>query len=553
VVGLVQLPASGLDDDAVLILGRRRGRKIAIRAAELHERPQDIEALIDQRLAGGDRVSRERLAHALVARAVPALELPEGFTLARRLHRLRDALREPLSDRIIEAEAPQIPFLDTIMAVDERSFWLSGWVRDADQNAKTLVVSPEGQRVELLAEAFRFPRPDVEELVASRQESGHGLVNFLTLAAPSMLDRGWLVEMKTGPGRGIDAPGPEVVRDRTEVLGRILSEFAGDRPDRESLRIRHVRPAVERWQAYGRRLIAIEETRDYGTIPSNPRVSVVVPLYQRVDFVEHQLAQFGLDSSFAEVELVYVLDSPELEHEVFRDAPHLHALHQVPFRVVKLNVNAGFAVANNLAVTQTQAPLLLLLNSDTLPTRAGWLPRMCAFYESTPGIGALGPKLLFEDDSIQHAGMYFELELNSGHWGNRHFFKGFHRDFLEARVSRPVPAVTGACLMISRNVYDEHGGLDEAYVRGGYEDSDLCLRLARAGLRNWYLSEVELYHLEAQSYPSTYRELTTLYNGWLQTQTWGSDMARLMAEQEAPGQSVAPTDLGELTSLTTLD
>jgi GT2 family glycosyltransferase len=157
---------------------------------------------------------------------------------------------------------------------------------------------------------------------------------------------------------------------------------------------------------------------------------------------------------------------------------------------------------------------------------------MCAFYESTPDIGALGPKLLYEDDSIQHAGMYFQRDLRSSLWSNRHYFKGFHRDFTDARTSRPVPAVTGACLLVARRLYDELGGLSEAYVRGGYEDSDFCIRLAQGGHRNWYLADVELYHLEAQSFPTPMRQLSTDYNSWLQTQLWNDEIEALMKAHE---------------------
>jgi GT2 family glycosyltransferase len=219
---------------------------------------------------------------------------------------------------------------------------------------------------------------------------------------------------------------------------------------------------------------------------------------------------------------------------------------------VLLNRNSGFSIANNLGVGQTRAPLVLLLNSDVIPTTAGWLERMCRFYESTPGIGALGAKLLFEDDSIQHAGMYFERDLDSGAWSNRHYFKGFHRDFAEARISRPVPAVTGACLLIARRLYEDHGGLSEAYVRGGYEDSDLCIRLMQAGHRNWYLADVELYHLEAQSYPSPVRHVATLYNGWLQTQLWNSVIRDVMASHKGDGGSTLPLDSTRIDDLNLL-
>jgi GT2 family glycosyltransferase len=126
--------------------------------------------------------------------------------------------------------------------------------------------------------------------------------------------------------------------------------------------------------------------------------------------------------------------------------------------------------------------------------------------------------------------MYFERDAETGNWDNRHYFKGFSRWLPAANVSRPVPAVTGACLMVERALYQEMGGLSPMYLRGGYEDSDLCLRLMEAGRRNWYLADVELYHLEAQSFPLHVR-VTNRYNAWQQTHLWNELIERTMREQ----------------------
>ena len=226
---------------------------------------------------------------------------------------------------------------------------------------------------------------------------------------------------------------------------------------------------------------------------------MVVTLYGRIDFLHHQVLHFAQDPGMREAELIYVLDSPELSEPLHHLASQIHALHGFPFRVAKLSRNAGFPVANILGTALARGRLLLLLNSDVLPDRPGWLEQMVSFYDSQPDIGALGPKLLFEDDSIQHAGVYFEREADSGLWGNLHYFKGLHRDFPAASVTRPVPALTGACLMVDRALYEEVGGLRHEYIlQGGYEDSDLCLRLIDRGRRNWYLADAELYHLEGR-------------------------------------------------------
>jgi GT2 family glycosyltransferase len=165
---------------------------------------------------------------------------------------------------------------------------------------------------------------------------------------------------------------------------------------------------------------------------------------------------------------------------------------------------------------------------------------MRSFYDATARIGALGPKMLYEDDSLQHAGMYFHRQAGSPLWENHHYFKGLHRDLPDANVTRRVPAVTGACLMVERALYEEVGGLRASFVQGGFEDSDLCLRLLGAGRENWYLHEAELYHLEDQSFPSPMRLLTVKYNMWLHTQIWDERIEKLMSDDTFRPGALAP-------------
>ena len=258
-------------------------------------------------------------------------------------------------------------------------------------------------------------------------------------------------------------------------------------------------------------------------------MSIVIPLYERLDLMEQQLAQFALDSGMQCVEITYVLDSPELADSLRDMARQLHDLYQIPFRVAFLKRNVGFAGANNAAVSLATGRLLLLLNSDVFPADNGWVGRMKAFYDATPRIGALGVKLLYEDDTLQHAGLYFRREHRAAVWENQHYFKGLERTFRSANTARKVPGVTGACLMISRALYLGQGGLRGMYVRGDYEDSDLCLRLLTSGYDNWYLPDVELYHLEGQSYGWTDRSRASRYNAWMHTRLWNDVIEAAMA------------------------
>jgi O-antigen biosynthesis protein len=247
-----------------------------------------------------------------------------------------------------------------------------------------------------------------------------------------------------------------------------------------------------------------------------------------------QLAELADDPELREADLLYVLDSPQQAEHFLYVAADLFPIYQVPFRIAVLERNVGFARANNAGAKLAGGRLLLLMNSDVLPDRPGWLGTMRAFYDETEDIGALGPKLLYEDDSIQHAGMHFYRLPGSSKWVDAHYFKGMHRGLPQANVARPVPVVSGACLMIDRALYLELGGLSGAYVQGDYEDSDLCLRLLEHGRQNWYLPAAELYHLEGQSYAPEIRRPANRYNMWLQNELWGERISELVQNGDVP-------------------
>lgn len=370
--------------------------------------------------------------------------------------------------------------IDALVTVNQTAFFVSGRLSPGEGEVTGMTaVSPEGERIELGDRLLRF---------RTRFEC-----NFAT-QSPSSRREGWTFEIEREAQGAFELSGPVVV----DALQR------------------RARDPVE-----------IESVTDYGRRAESPAVSIVIPLYKRIDFVSHQVLQFARDPAMAGLELIYVLDSPELSGSLAVLASAQHKLHGLPFRVVRLSGNAGFAQANNLGASVAGGRHLLLLNSDVLPDHPGWLDEMTAFYDDTEKIGALGPKLLYEDESIQHAGMYFQPEPGAL-WGNQHYYKGLHRSFADANVTRPVPAVTGACMMIDRLLYQEVGGLRGIFMQGGYEDSDLCLRLLQTGRQNWYLPEVELYHLESQSYPIASRAVITAYNTWLQTQLWRDEIELLM-------------------------
>jgi GT2 family glycosyltransferase len=409
-------------------------------------------------------------------------------------------------------------------------------MRDGEAKIVRLTaITPEGEHVELLPRLSRHELPEFEifaEGPYSEPVDASWFVGRFETRRPSRIRREWVFEIRNETGRGVEMRTLPAVTDISSARAKILQSIPERVLPDEDLMTEHLLPAIDRLQEQSRSRVEVEGVADYGEPPEFPDVSIVVPLYQRIDLVEHQLVQFDRDPQVRAAELIYVLDSPELHTALAEQAHQLARMYEVPFRIVTMAENAGFGAATNTGVSTARADHVLLLNSDVLPARPGWLGTMKGFYDATPDIGALGPKLLYEDDSLQHAGLYFERlheGPTAGSWANMHYFKGLHKGLPAANVARPVPAVTAACMLIEKDLYLQVGGLSDVYVQGDYEDSELCLRLLEAGRENWYLPAAELYHLEGASYTAVERGITGSYNRWLQTRRIGQAIESAMA------------------------
>ena len=148
-------------------------------------------------------------------------------------------------------------------------------------------------------------------------------------------------------------------------------------------------------------------------------------------------------------------------------------------------------------LTNHQRKVVLLLNDDVEPIAAGWLHRMVDAVLA-PDVGAVGARLVYPEGPIQHAGVILGLGGVCGH-----LWKGLPADEAARNPYVVYPgarlAVTGACLAVRREAFDQVGGLDEQAFPVAYNDIDFCLRLHAAGYRNIYRGDVVLVHYESQS------------------------------------------------------
>jgi len=169
-------------------------------------------------------------------------------------------------------------------------------------------------------------------------------------------------------------------------------------------------------------------------------------------------------------------------------------------RLVKHDIAFNWSAINNWGAKQIDADYYLFLNNDMKVINQDWIEALlsCGADEK---VGAVGAKLLFEDDTVQHAGIVMHLGGVAGHP-----FKGLPADhpgyFGYAEITRNVAAVTGACLLVRKSVMDLAEGFNES-LGVAYNDVDFCLRLIELGFRNVYTPFARLYHFESKTRPKT--------------------------------------------------
>ncbi len=517
----------------------RSGRDVVFDPPDLGQTLTDARDLLRTSVAARAPETRQRIVDFLVRAAAP----PNARTDAQRtatLHAVREALRERRQTSVIAREVPQALYVEAMLRADSSGFYVRGWARDQPPGrSRITAVSPEGMRIQLGDRLFRYPRPDLDDFYGTSPGPGRdaGFLCFFQTPAPSLLSEGWIFEMECQDGSVIEFAALALIEDHVTARDTMLADMFHDPRGTDVLLSEHLDPALSALQQRHLRGVTTRHLRQFGIPPSEPQVSVIVPLYGRIDFVEQQMAQFVHDPAFRAVDLIYILDSPEMADALMQVAAWLWPLYRVPFRVAVLDRNSGFAAANNAGAGLARGRLLLLLNSDVLPGEPGWLQTLADFHDHTPGVGVVSPKLLYEDGSLQHAGLFFYFDELSQAWNNEHYFKGLHGSLPAANHARQVPAVTAACMMISAQLYQKMGGLSGTYVQGDYEDSDLCLRLYQEGLGSWYLPSASLFHLEGQSYPTLMRQLTGRYNQWLHTRRWGETITKVMSALE-PGMAI---------------
>lgn len=234
-----------------------------------------------------------------------------------------------------------------------------------------------------------------------------------------------------------------------------------------------------------------------------PKISVIICTRDRVDLLKNVVDDLTNRTNYRDLEII-VVDNESKEPATLS---FLKDFSNLPNRkVIRHDESFNFSAMNNLGVSAASGSFVLLLNNDIRTIHPEWLEEMLRL-ALRPLTGAVGAKLFYPSDRIQHAGVILGIGGVAGH-SHKGFGKHSVDFYARTRVAQWISGVTGACLLVKKDLYEKVGGLDEKNLTVAFNDVDFCLKLREAGYHNIFTPHAQLYHLESESRGSDQREDT---------------------------------------------
>lgn len=226
----------------------------------------------------------------------------------------------------------------------------------------------------------------------------------------------------------------------------------------------------------------------------SPMVSVIIPTKNNLRYLERCLASFLEKTAYPDFEII-LIDDHSTDQDVLNFYEKIKA-NEPRIRIFPNEMPFNYSRVNNFGARQAKGRLLLFLNNDTEILQEEWLSEMVRWVQ-LPGVGMAGAKLLYPDRKVQHAGIVLGM---TGH-ANHIYAGGCLPDggmFLSPDMYRDVSAVTGACMLVRKNVFEQVGGFNED-LKLVFNDVELCQKVRQAGCRIVYVPSAILLHHEGRS------------------------------------------------------
>lgn len=234
---------------------------------------------------------------------------------------------------------------------------------------------------------------------------------------------------------------------------------------------------------------------DY-TMAHPGRVSILIPTCDHIRDLETCVESIYARTTYPDFEIL-LIENNSKEEQTFRSYERMQKEHPDTLKVLTWQGKGfNYSALNNFGARYATGEYLLLLNNDTEVITPGWLEEM-VMYAQQKRVGCVGAKLLYPDDTIQHAGVGFGIGGVAGHL---HKYFPATSDGYMGRLNyvQDVYGDTAACLLIRKEIYGEVHGLDESYAVA-FNDVDFCVRVREAGYTNVFTPFAQLYHYESKS------------------------------------------------------
>jgi GT2 family glycosyltransferase len=228
-------------------------------------------------------------------------------------------------------------------------------------------------------------------------------------------------------------------------------------------------------------------------IDGNPKVSIIIPTKDQADVLKRCVQSILEKTSYGNYEVV-IVDNQSKDPELFEYYKSLETNPKI--KILHFNELFNYSKINNYAVSHVDTPFILFLNNDTEIISEEWLSAMLE-HAQREDVGAVGAKLMYPNNLIQHAGVIIGLGGVAGH-SHKYFPRDDPGYCNRLRVIQNFSAVTAACLLMRKETFQKIGGFNENYAIA-FNDVDLCMKVRREGYRIVYTPYAQLYHHESLS------------------------------------------------------
>jgi len=231
-------------------------------------------------------------------------------------------------------------------------------------------------------------------------------------------------------------------------------------------------------------------------IPNDaPKVSMLIPTRDGKDITEQAIRSILDKTTYSNYDIL-IIDNGSEKQETFDFFERIQA-EDSRVSVIRYDQPFNYSAINNFGVKHTDGEIIGLINNDVEVINPEWLTEM-VMHAIRPDIGCVGAKLFYPNGQIQHAGVITGLGGVAGH-SHKYFPNDAVGYFKRLTLVQNLIAVTAACLLVKRSIYEEVGGLNEVDLTVAFNDVDFCLKVYSAGYRNLWTPYAELYHHESIS------------------------------------------------------